>query len=231
MLFKKTILVVAAHPDDEILGCGGTINKLSIDNTIHILILGEGITSREEKPKRVEVQTEIENLHNCAIKVSKIIGAESIRILSFPDNRFDSVCLLDVIKSIENAKKQLKPDVIFTHHPEDLNIDHRITFKAVLTACRPSLIETVKEIYSFEVPSSTEWQYQTSNNTFKPNLFITLDEMHINAKIESMETYISERRNYPHPRSPEAIRVLAKYRGINVSTEFAESFEIIRKII
>jgi LmbE family N-acetylglucosaminyl deacetylase len=228
---KKKILVIASHPDDEILGCGGTMRKLSEEgNHIYVLILGEGITSRQEIRDPEKVKKEIFKLHKEVSEASKIVGAKNYKVLNIPDNRFDSVDLLDIIKEIEKVKTEFKPDVIFTHHCSDLNVDHRITFNAVLTACRPLMNETVKEIYSFEVPSSTEWQYQNSENSFKPNYYVKLDKKHLTAKIKAMEVYSSEKRNMNHPRSPKSLESLAKWRGSNISQHYAECFEVIRII-
>lgn len=231
MDLKDIILIIASHPDDEILGCGSTIHKLSKDNhDIHLLILGEGITSRQNNRNPNQVKKSLYNLKNEVKKSSKIVGIKSIELNNFPDNRFDSIPLLDIVKVIEKKKNAIKPSIIFTHHENDLNIDHRITFQAVMAACRPLDIETVKEIYSFEVLSSTEWQYQNQNNIFTPQYYVPISKIDLNAKIKAMQVYTSEKRKYPHPRSPEAIEILARWRGINIGVEFAEAFEVIRRI-
>jgi len=226
------ILVVAAHPDDEILGCGATMSKLSEQkNEIHILILGEGITSRHNLCNSNEMKAELENLQLEAKNAAKIIGANSIEFVNFPDNRFDSVSLLDIIKAVEKKKNELKPQIVFTHHAHDLNIDHQRTFQAVLTSCRPMKNETVREIYSFEIPSSTEWQFQSAMNVFLPTQYFTISEKHLIAKISAMNVYSSEIRDYPHPRSLKALRLLAEYRGVTVGEKYAEGFVVVRKII
>jgi LmbE family N-acetylglucosaminyl deacetylase len=149
------ILVIAAHPDDEVLGCGGTIAKLSKKNEIFVLILGEGITSRNIiDNKKIE---ELSKLKREMFGANKILGTKEVFIDDLPDNKFDTVPLLDIIKIIESHIQKINPDVVYTHHREDLNIDHRITFDAVLTACRPIEGNPVKKLLSFEVPSSTEW--------------------------------------------------------------------------
>ncbi len=227
----NTVLVVAAHPDDEILGCGATMAKFAEDGyEIHILILGEGITSRQDIRHTESVKTEIHKLHSEVKEAARIIGAKSSEILNFPDNRFDSVDLLDIIKAIEVKKRSIKPQIIFTHHAHDLNIDHQRTFQAVLTACRPMQKETVREIYSFEVSSSTEWQVQTSADVFLPTQYVIVNEKHLEKKIAAIQVYTSEICEYPHPRSPKALKLLMEWRGVNVGAFYAEAFEVVRRI-
>ena len=159
----KKILIIIAHPDDEVLGCGGAITKLAKeDYIIYTLILGEGVTSRDASRNTNKRLNEILDLRKSAIKANKILGVKEVFFKDFPDNRFDTVSLLDIVKAIEKAKSKIKPDIIFTHYEKDLNIDHQLTYKAVITATRPLRGETVKEIYSFEVLSSTEWNYPNS---------------------------------------------------------------------
>jgi LmbE family N-acetylglucosaminyl deacetylase len=224
------VLIVAAHPDDEILGCGGTITRLVQEGaSVYTLILGEGITARDDKRNVKKRYLEIEKLKKDAEKANGIIGIKKIYFYDFPDNRFDTVPLIEIIKVIENVKKEIKPDTIFTHHPGDLNIDHQLTFKAVLTASRPTRGETVKEIYSFEAPSSTEWNFSNKNDYFMPNYFVDIEKT-IDYKIRAIKEYGSEINLYPHPRSPKALAILAKRWGIQVGLEAAEAFEIVRSI-
>ena len=221
------ILVIAAHPDDEVLGCGGTIARLSQDCDIYTLILGEGITSRDISDE--EKKEELNELKKQLNEANKILGAKKVFFEDFPDNRFDTVPLLDIIKSIEKVIQKIKPDGIFTHHCRDLNIDHQITHKAVLTAVRPIGDYSVKKILSFEVLSSTEWNYQNQNNVFIPNTYIDISET-LNKKLEAMEWYKTEIRDYPHPRSLEGIKILAKKRGLEVGLKYAEAFNLIRSV-
>ncbi|MEM4234823.1 MAG: hypothetical protein QXU75_06715, partial [Candidatus Methanomethylicaceae archaeon] len=148
-----------------------------------------------------------------------------------PDNRFDMVALLDIIKVIEKEKKDWQPEIVFTHHGGDTNIDHRRTFEAVIAATRPMKDEMVKTILTFETPSSTEWQAFNYPNPFLPNFFVGFPEESLKAKIAAMEHYEFERRKYPHPRSPEALKVLAQRWGVVVGKDFAEAFMMIRNII
>ncbi len=230
---SKRILVVVAHPDDEILGCGATINRLITEHDciIRAVILGEGITSRSEQRDRDHWKEEL-ILHKQNIaSASAIIGYEHIDTHDFPDNRFDTVALLDVIKVIEKEKENFKPDIIFTHHGGDLNIDHQRTFESVITACRPMEDEVVKMIATFETPSGTEWQSISDPRIFRPNLFMSVSEKQLNRKIQAMECYNFEKRTYPHPRSPEALRILAQQRGLSVGVEYSEAFCIVRLML
>ncbi len=129
-----SILVIAAHPDDEVLGAGGTVCKLK-DAPVHIGILGEGATSRAAD--RSGLEDELQRLQECARRAAALMGAKSVRFAGLPDNRFDSIDLLDIVKVIEGWIDELKPEVIYTNHGGDLNIDHSLTFRAVLTASRP----------------------------------------------------------------------------------------------
>lgn len=225
----KRILVVAAHPDDEILGCGGAMVVHSMrGDEVYVLILGEGITSRDVKRDRKKRDKEIKELRRDIEAANKIVGTKKTFIYDFSDNRFDSVPLLDIIKVIEEVKNEVMPDIVYTHHHGDLNIDHQLTFHAVLTACRPLKGESVKEIYSFEVPSSTEWSPDNSKY-FMPNYFVDIKDT-ITKKVEAMKAYKSEIREFPHPRSARALEVLACNRGISIGLEYAEAFMVVRII-
>ena len=232
-LFKnKRILIVVAHPDDELLGLGATMNKLIIENNckIRVIILGEGITSRSNKRDINKCKNQLET-HRKNIESARVaIGYESVGIYDFPDNRFDSVALLDIVKIIEKEKEGFQPEIIFTHHGGDLNIDHQRTFEAVITSTRPLVGECVKMIIAFETPSGTEWRASSDPRHFIPNLFLEVSEENVNAKIKGIEAYEFEKRLYPHPRSPEALIIQAKRWGIVVGKQFAEAFMIIRSI-
>lgn len=226
----KKILVVAAHPDDEVLGCGGTIAKCAkLGDQVYILILGEGISSRYKNRKDAR-KRDIHNLKKQAKDAANILGVKEIFFSDFPDNNFDSVPILKIIKEIEKIKKIIRPNIIYTHHYGDLNIDHRIAYEAVLTACRPLKNESVREIYSFEVPSSTEWHGPSKETSFIPDRFVGIS-ITIKKKIEALRCYEHELRPYPHPRSIKGIRVLAAKRGTESGLKFAESFETIRAVI
>lgn len=224
----KNILVIAAHPDDELLGEGATIRRLVDEGSVaRAVILAEGLTSRAQS--RGESDTEkLEDLRKDAKDASLDIGYSSIEFCGLPDNRMDEVDLLDIIKVISKFVEAYNPDTIFTHHHGDLNIDHRITCEAVLTACRPVGDNGVKRIYAFETPSSTEWNY-TYAEPFRPNVYFDVSDA-LEAKITGMGRYRSERTCAPHPRSAESLRALAAYRGSNVGVEYAEAFCLLREL-
>ncbi len=225
-------MIVVAHPDDELLGLGATMNRLisEFNVTTHVVILGEGITSRSDIHDRDKWANEMMQHRQNILSAQAVIGYHSVSINDFADNRFDTVALLDIIKVIEKEKDTFNPDVIFTHHGGDVNIDHQRTFEAVVTACRPMQHERVKMIIAFETPSGTEWRAASDPRHFIPNFFVTVTEEQINAKIKGMEMYDFEKRVYPHPRSPEALSILAKRWGISIGTGYAEAFCIIRLI-
>jgi len=221
----RKILVIAAHPDDEVLGCGGTIARLSKKGyEMYVLILGEGITSRDNIRDIQKRESEILDLKRQAEEANKILGVKQVFHHDFPDNKFDTAPFLDLIKVIEKIKNNVKPEIIFTHYEKDLNIDHQITYKAVITATRPIKGENVKEIYSFEIPSSTEWSYPLS---FSPNVFYDISET-IDVKLRALEEYKTELMEYPHPRSLEGVKLIAKNWGMKVGLEYAEAYKVVR---
>jgi len=224
------ILVVAAHPDDEVLGCGGSIAKwVKAGDEVHVIIMAEGLTSRDEQRNIANHEKELLRLAETAQQASKVLGVKSIELLDYPDNRMDSVDLLDVVKTIEKYIGQLKPEVVVTHHFGDLNIDHQIIHQAVMTACRPQPGHPVKRILSFEVPSATEWQTPTSSQIFAPNWFEDISET-LELKIKALKIYDSEIREWPHPRSIKAVEYLSRWRGSSVGCEAAEAMLLIREI-
>ncbi len=222
------ILVVAAHPDDEVLGCGGTIARLSQTHDVHIAILGEGISSRYDARQHADHEA-LSHLKGDAEAVSKLLGASALTLVGLPDNRFDELALLDVVKHIERLVATVQPSVIYTHHPGDLNIDHLVTFRSVMTATRPMIGCVVKDIYTFEVASSTEWAFQQFSPTFQPNVFVDITKT-LDVKVKAMERYESEARRYPHPRSEQALRAIASRWGTVVGFEAAEAFQLVRSI-
>jgi len=223
------VLVVAAHPDDEVLGCGGTIARLVKEgHDVYISILGEGITSRYRQREQAD-QALVKALHDQSRQVVELLGAKDLFLYKLPDNRFDTVPLLDVIKIIEELVERLRPQVVYTHHGGDLNIDHSVVHRAVLTATRPMQGQPVREVYAFEVPSSTEWSFQRFESGFRPNAFMDITDT-LDIKVQALSLYDTEVRSFPHPRSPEAIRAIARRWGSVVGCRAAEAFELIRSV-
>lgn len=225
----NNILVFAAHPDDELLGLGGTVRRLANEGkTIRAIIMAEGLTSRANTRNEADL-SELAELQADARKAASIVGYKSIEFCGLPDNRMDGLELLDVIKLVSKYVDKYKPDTIFTHHHGDLNVDHRITCEAVLTACRPVGEYKVKRIYTFETPSSSEWNYNYLE-PFKPNVYVDVTDT-LEAKVKGMACYRTESTVYPHPRSDDALRSLGRYRGTNVGFEMAEGFMLLRECI
>ena len=226
-IIGNSVLVVASHCDDECLGCAGTIVKhVQNGDEVNVLILAEGITSRYNGINIEEINKELMSLQNNAKKANKLLGVSNIEFNNFPDNRMDSVDLLDIVKVVEKYIKKYKPEIIYTHHSSDLNIDHQLTYQAVITATRPMENQCVKEIYTFEIPSSTEWSFDYS---FKPNVFIDITNT-LYFKLQALNCYKSEIREFPHPRSLEAIRANAQRWGSVVGCRYAEAFYLVRII-
>ena len=216
MVFQQTdpvtVLVIAAHPDDEVLGCGGIIPQLtSAGHNVYLSLLCEGITGRY--PKREQADSAlIESVHASSLKAAKALGIKDVITQDLPDQRLDTIPLLEITKLIEDLIAQLAPQVIFTHHGSDINFDHLIAHRATLTATRPVQGHPVREVYAFEVPASTEWAFQRFEPAFRPNVFVDISDT-LDIKIQAMSYYETETRSYPHPRSLESIRILAKRWG------------------
>ena len=225
----KRVLVFAAHPDDEVLGCGATIARhVAQGDRVTIAIFAEGITSRSDDPADAD-DNELSELHDQAQRVADHLGAQEFVQFRFPDNRMDTVPHLDVIKRMEALVERVQPDTVYTHHGGDLNVDHQVIFRAALTATRPMAGCTVKEVLAFEVPSSTEWAFQQLSPSFQPNVFVDITDT-LETKIEAMAMYDGESRPFPHPRSPQALRAIAQRWGSTVGVHAAEAFQAIRSI-
>ena len=222
----KIVLIVAAHPDDEVLGCGGTIARhLAESDIVHIVFMADGVTSRGVCTNSAEHNER----NHAALEASQILGITThLTFLGFPDNRMDTIALLDITQSLEKVIKTIQPEIIYTHHYGDLNIDHQITHKAVMTACRPQPSFCVKEIYAFEVLSSTEWQVQPSLS-FVPNIFVNIGDF-ISSKEKALAVYREEMRPSPHSRSIENAVRCAALRGNSVGVEYAEAFQLLKII-
>jgi len=221
LLKKNKILIVAAHPDDEILGCGGTIDKIKKNNQIKAIFLTNGVSSRSINKSKI-----LRRKNEC-LALFKYLKIEKPSFYNFPDNQLDKIPILKIVKIIEKEIKKFNPDIIFTHTENCLNNDHKITFQAVVTASRPIKKNNIKKIISFEVPSSTEWKI--SKKKFNPNLYIDI-EKNIKEKIKCLKFYNSEIKKYPHSRSEQGIKIFSQYRGLEAGLKFAEAFEIKRLI-
>ena len=223
------VLVIAAHPDDEVLGCGGTMAGLAAEgHTVRVGILGEGLTSRYAARTDVE-SAALEKLRDYSREAGRLLGAADVRFGGLPDNRFDSVPLLEVVKILEGWLAEVEPSRVYTQHGGDLNIDHHVTYRATLTATRPMKNGCVRELLAYEVASSTEWAFGSFEPLFRPNVFVDVAAT-LERKIEAMAAYKSELRTFPHPRSAENLRACARRWGATVGVEAAEAFELVRDI-
>lgn len=227
------LLVVAAHPDDEILGAGATIARLASKGwDCRIAILGEGMTSRGETREAglAAHGDDLKELHTAAHRAGAVVGAASVDLFPLPDNRFDSVALLDVVKIVSGLIAKYRPTLVLTHHPGDLNVDHGVCFRATLTALRPLPDFELPDLYCFEVPSSTEYGSPIMASSFSPNFYAPVGEADLERKIAAMAEYESEARGFPHPRSGDALRALAQWRGANCGHLLAEAFQLVRRV-
>jgi LmbE family N-acetylglucosaminyl deacetylase len=227
---SRRIAVIAAHPDDEVLGCGATMARHSAGgDEVHVLIVAEGATSRSATRDRLESKDRLSQLAASAHRANELLGTTNLELLEFPDNRMDSVDLLDVVKAIETFLERSKPHTVYTHWPFDLNVDHRIVSEAVQTACRPVPQSMQEQMLFFEVPSSTEWR-AIAARSFEPNHFVEVSAT-LELKRRALAIYAGEMRPWPHPRSLEAVESLARWRGASVGVKAAEAFALGRALI
>ena len=216
----KKVLVVVAHPDDEVIGCGGTIARhVKNGDRVQVVFLADGFGSRDDGVDRSK----------SASDAALFLGCNPPIFLNLPDNQLDTLPLLDIVKKVETIVSHFKPDIVYTHNFGDLNIDHQITHRAVITACRPEPGFCVKELYSFEVLSATHWESQSMGVAFVPNYFVNISD-YIELKIRALQFYDEEMRDYPHARSYNSVESLSKFRGSLVGIENAEAFCIERLI-
>lgn len=225
-----TILVVAAHPDDEVLGCGAAMARhAAAGDRVVCLILGEGAAARSA-PDAAGVSAETEELARCARAAAEVLGVARLELAGLPDNRFDTVPLLDVVKRVEALMEEESPRVVYTHHPGDVNVDHVRTHHAVLAATRSLPGSPVRGLYFFEIASSSEWQTPAVATPFVPNHFVDATAV-LDRKIEALRCYARELRPFPHPRSEEGVRALARWRGATIGREAAEAFVVGRQVV
>lgn len=221
---NKKVLVVAAHPDDEILGCGATMAKhVAAGDEVRVLILGTGITARKEVATAQQAEL-LNNLTECAKSANSAVGVKNIVLKDFPDNKFDSVPLLDIVHSIEEIVSDFGPNIIYTHHYADVNIDHRKTAEAIQSVARPMQGSPIEKVLAFEIASSTEWNFRQSPR-FMPNVFMDVSGF-LDKKLDAMRCYKGELREFPHPRSLEYLKAIATVRGGQSGMMAAEAFEL-----
>ena len=221
---KKNILILAAHPDDEVLGCGGTIAKYTSEgHFVHVAFISDGVSSRGGD---IDEQTkELESRRDSSLTALNILGVTSVSFGDFPDNKMDTLATIEVAKVIEELIATHKPEIVFTHHFGDVNVDHQMIHQATVVACRPQPNHCVKTILCYEVSSSTEWQLPGKNFDFTPNYFIDISRF-IDQKLLSLKEYEFEMRKWPHSRSIKSIEHLAHWRGSTIGVDSAESFMV-----
>lgn len=223
----QRVAAIVAHADDEVLGCGGTLRRHALaGDAVSLIILADGETSRStgSAPDAAIARREA-----AARLAAATLGIGDLVIHRFPDNRLDTEALLDIIKVVETHIERIAPDTVYTHHAGDLNLDHRRVHEAVVTACRPQPGRRVGNLLFFEVVSSTEWQTPGSAPPFLPNWFVDITST-LDAKLKALEAYGDEMRNWPHPRSYEGVKHLARWRGAIAGCEAAEAFVLGRHI-
>lgn len=224
---NKKVLIVASHPDDEVLGCGGTISKFIKNNyKVYVYFSHEGSSSRYENYNNSKAIKEIEKRNRMALNCTKILGHKVVGFGKNVNLRNENFSLLDNVKKISEIIKKIKPFIIITHHPDDINEDHQITFKIVANAVRPPANYLVKRLYLMEIPSTTDW---TIRSSFKPNVFIDISG-EIKKKISAIKVYKTELNKYPHSRSEKNLISHSIYRGAQVGLKNTEAFEVYRII-
>jgi N-acetylglucosamine malate deacetylase 1 len=227
---NRRVAVIAAHPDDEVLGCGATMARHAAGgDEVHVLIVAEGATSRMPQRDRSEAKAQLSELAASARSANQLLGTTSLKLLDFPDNRLDGIDLLDVVKAVESFLDACKPHTVYTHWPFDLNVDHRVVSEAVQTACRPLPQSRLEQLVFFEIPSSTEWRVSPPR-TFEPTYFVEISAT-LESKRLALAAYASEMRASPHARSVEAVESLARWRGATVGVNAAEAFVLGRGLI
>ncbi|GAB1405490.1 MAG: PIG-L family deacetylase [Lentimicrobiaceae bacterium] len=223
MTLGDNILIIAPHPDDEVLGCGGIIARYaSMGKNVYALIMSRGVPHLYSDERVANVRKE-------AIDAHKILGVTKTRFLDFPAPEFDLVSMSEVARAIEKILHEWQIHTLFLPHKGDIHNDHSVVFKAAMVAARPINSCPVKEIYCFETLSETEWAHPFSNDVFIPNFFVDVTPFFAK-KIEAMQCFKSQLREYPSSRSLDALEALSKYRGSTVSCHHAEAFMVIRII-
>lgn len=217
------VLVIAAHPDDEVLGCGGTIRRFTTEgHDVYVLILTSGVETRYKAAMKG-------TLRQCARRAHAILGTKKIIFEKLPNQLLDTIPILTVIQVIEKHFMQVQPDCVFTHSGGDLNRDHAVVHEATMVAVRPVHDFTIKDVYAYYVPSSSEWGTPEKKETYAPNIFFDVhNEAH--AKIEAFKQYYTEMRIAPHPRSEDGLMTYMKYWGMVAGMAYAEPFALVRAV-
>lgn len=219
----KNILIIAPHPDDEVLGCGGIIRKFT-DEGIKVFVL---VATRGSA--KLYDQTKVENVRREALEAHRILGISETFFFEYPAPELDTIPLAELSRDIAKIINEQRIEVLFLPHRGDIHNDHKVVFNAGLVAARPVGDYTVKEIYCYETLSETEWAAPYADDAFIPNYFVNI-EANYDFKVKALESFKSQLRKFPNPRSLESIEALAKYRGATVGFMLAEAFMIIRQI-
>jgi LmbE family N-acetylglucosaminyl deacetylase len=220
----NNILILAPHPDDEVLGCGATIKKLSEEgNQLFVLVVTRGSSKFYSDEKILNVRNEAHLAH-------KLLGVKQTFFLDFPAPELDTIPLADISKEISKVISDNKINVLYLPHRGDIHNDHRVVFNAGLVAARPVGEYFVKEVYAYETLSETEWAAPFADDAFIPTCFVSVENT-LNSKMEAMKCFKSQLKAFPNPRSLETIEALAKFRGSTVGFKAAEAFMVIRQII
>ena len=221
---QKKVLVVAAHADDEVLGCGGTIAKhRAAGDSVTVCFMTDGVGARGSGSVEARERDEAARAALSALDVDDFTRH------AFPDNQMDTVPCLELAQAIEKVVAETQPDTVYTHHHGDLNVDHRATHEAVLTALRPQPAQKTASILTFEVMSSTEWRTPTPSTAFIPNWFVDISD-YLDAKMNALACYDLEMRPWPHSRSLKALESLARHRGATMGFPAAEAFQLVRAL-
>jgi LmbE family N-acetylglucosaminyl deacetylase len=222
-----SVLCVVAHPDDEVLGVGGTLARHTADGeAVHICILSNGVTSRYDDTEAADA--EIEQRRQRARQAAQTLGA-TVSLYGFPDNSFDTIPLLDIVQTIEGEITDHNPNIVYTHHYGDLNIDHELACRATITATRPLAGSDVDRVLAFETLSASEWSVPRPDNAFQPTSFVDVTSS-LDAKTEALSVYERELRDPPHPRTVDTVRKNAEVWGSKAGVSAAEPFEMLREI-
>ena len=218
----KKILVIGAHPDDEVLGCGGLIHRNSSENgKTDVLIVSEGTSAQLSKNKNLSIER-----HDQLLNAVDLLGGDNVIHWDYPDLMLDEVKHLELNKKISNLISEGGYDYVFTHHPYDVNLDHRIVFDSTLVATRPTPEQKLKGLFSYYVNSSTEWGVKSKSEIFTPNAYLNIENS-LEKKIEAFLLYVDEIREFPHPRSKDAIKYKAYAYGSDIGFMAAEAFNTI----